>query len=367
MALYSIASDKLNPVPATTFAAESILERKHLQRMLRQDTTPLGDDLLVLCEEFGDWEDSNRRIDLLCLDKERGLVVVEIKRSEGGGHMELQAIRYAAMVSGMRLNQAIAAHARMLGGETAEASARQSIAEFLEVDSIEDEALSGEVRIILVAADFSSEITTSVIWLRKRGIDIRCVRLRPYRLGQDVLVDATQIIPLPEAADYEVKLQEQGEEVRKVRTKRQEVFRRFWSQFIEASHRQTKLFENRSPTTDHWISAGIGRSGFWLTVSLTEDRARAECYIRLGKDNEEATMAAYRALLAQREQIEATFGEALDWDDLPARAGCRISKDCFDGGWKSPEEAWPQLQEWLISRAVRLETALRGPIQALKA
>ena len=111
MTLYSINSDKLSAVPTTTFVAESILERNHLQRMLRADTSPLGEDLLVLAEEFGNWEDSSRRIDLLCLDKQAGLVVVEIKRTTDGGHMELQAIRYAAMVSSITLDQAVAAHA----------------------------------------------------------------------------------------------------------------------------------------------------------------------------------------------------------------------------------------------------------------
>ena len=76
MALFSISGDKLNRVPTTTFVAEAILEQKHLQRMLRTDSSPLGEDLLVLAEEYGEWEDSNRRIDLLCLDKQGGLVVV---------------------------------------------------------------------------------------------------------------------------------------------------------------------------------------------------------------------------------------------------------------------------------------------------
>ena len=97
-----------------------MLERKDLQRLLRTDTSPLGEDLLVIAEEFGDWEESNRRIDLLCLDKQARLVVVEIKRTEDGGHMELQAIRYAAMVSSMTLEQAISTHARTIGGDDPE-------------------------------------------------------------------------------------------------------------------------------------------------------------------------------------------------------------------------------------------------------
>lgn len=366
MALYSINGDQLKAVQATTFAQEAILERKHLQAMLRQDTSPLGEDLLVICEEFGNWQDSNRRIDLLCLSKQGGLVVVEIKRTEDGGHMELQAIRYAAMVSSMTLDQAIAAHAQMLQGEDANNDARDAILDFLELDSVDEAELIGEVRIILVSADFSPEITTSVIWLNRQGLDIRCVRLRPYKMSGQVLVDATQIIPLPEAADYEIKIREQVEETRKVRTKRQEIFKRFWAQFIQRSGQKTELFRNRSAGTDHWLSAGIGKAGFQLNAVLTEDRARVECFIRIGKDNASANKAAFHALNAQRATIEATFGAELDWQELPTKSSCRICKDFNDGGWKSSETEWPAIQDWLAETAVKMERALKGPLQALK-
>ena len=61
----------------------------------------------MIAEEFGQWEDSRRRIDLLGLDKGANLVVIELKRTEDGGHMELQAIRYAAMVSTLTFDKLI--------------------------------------------------------------------------------------------------------------------------------------------------------------------------------------------------------------------------------------------------------------------
>jgi len=363
MPLFTISNDKLDAVPVTTFVGEGVLERKHLQSLLKAQVSPLGDDMMVVCEEFCDWEDSHRRIDLLCIDKDARMVVVEIKRSEDGGYMELQALRYAAMISSMTLEQAISAHARFLGGEDEQPRARKQILEFLDFDSAEEVELSGDVRIILAAADFSPELITSVIWLNKRELDIRCVRLRPYRLDDRILIDATQIVPLPEAGDYEIKIRAQAQERRKVKSIRQEIFRRFWSQLIERSRAKTSLVANRSTTTDHWLSAGIGRAGYGLNFSLTEDRARVECYIRV-KEGDQVNLAAFKALLEQRDEIENTFGEKLDWQELPGRIGCRICKD-LEGGWRTPEPEWPSLQDAMIDAMIRLEKSLRGPIHAL--
>lgn len=71
------------------------------------------------------------RIDLLCLDRQARLVVVEIKRTEDGRHMELQALRYA-MVSSMTLEQVTVARARAPGGESTRSHAEAEILEFLE-------------------------------------------------------------------------------------------------------------------------------------------------------------------------------------------------------------------------------------------
>lgn len=363
MSLFRVGSNALEIVPSTTFEIEKMMERKDLQRLLRTDISPLGKDLMVIAEEFGNWEDSKRRIDLLCLDREGRLVVVEVKRTEDGGHMELQAIRYAAMVSGMTVEHVVNAHMRMLGDDASEELARKDIAEFLGVDSVDEVEFTKDVRIILVAADFSTEITTSVLWLNKFDHNVSCVRLNPYRIGNHVFIDLTQVIPLPEAADYEVRVRAQAQEAKRIKSAREETLKRFWSQLIERSKGQTSLLANRSTTTDGWISAGLGKGGFELFVSLSKDKARVECYIGFGKDQARA-MGAFQALLLKRQQIEADFGATLDWQDLPKRFGCRICKD-YVGGWQTPDDDWGPLQQTLIESLMRLESALKNHVQGL--
>ena len=110
MAVYRITNRQFEPLAETSFETEKLYERDDLQRMLRDRADLLEEGLFVVAEEYGDWEESNRRIDLLALDGEGRLVVVELKRSDQDSLMDLQAIRYAAMVANMTLDQAIDAH-----------------------------------------------------------------------------------------------------------------------------------------------------------------------------------------------------------------------------------------------------------------
>src|SRR5207248_1041236 len=101
MAIYKLTKDALVPLAETQLVAENIKEREDLQRLLRGQIQALDPALMVISEEFSQWVESSRRIDLLCIDKDANLVIVELKRSEDGGYMELQAVRYAAMISSL--------------------------------------------------------------------------------------------------------------------------------------------------------------------------------------------------------------------------------------------------------------------------
>ncbi len=220
MALYRWQDDGLESVEPSKFEDKNVLEGS-LQQLLGRHPDALEDGLFTIATEYSLaklWK-TQRAVDLLALDQGNRLVVVELKRDQKAAHAELQAIRYAALVSNMTHDEVIEAHADYLekksshepgeekkGGRAYNEEAKKAIQEHLEGAEIE----TARPRIILASADFSKELTASVLWLRDNSkVEITCIKVTLYDTGKEVLLDTDTIIPLPEAEDYLLKRQEQ--------------------------------------------------------------------------------------------------------------------------------------------------------------
>lgn len=355
MPLHELNGDGLMPIPATTFAAENLKEREDLQRVLKQRIGSLEEGLLVLTEEFDGWVDSLRRIDLLCLDRDANLVVVELKRSEDGGHMELQALRYAAMVAEMTFDRAVEALARSRSKIAPDKeAARADILTHLGWAEPNEGSFAEETRIILAAADFSKELTTTVLWLRDHDIDIRCVRLKPYKLhaGQ-VVVDIQQLIPLPETGDFQTKLGDKRQAERKERAERHDLRIAFLGALAIHAQTRTQLHATRQPQDNGVLGGHVGKSGFSLNYVTRQEVSRVELLIQA-----QDAKGHLARLKAQQDAIERDFGAPLVWQEKAATQQCRIYLD-IPGGYRSPEAEWPAIHEKMVKAMIGLDRALR--------
>jgi hypothetical protein len=217
MAIYHFENNSFTKLQETNFLVEGIKERQHLQSALREQIEIIAPNSLVIAEEFSEWAESQRRIDLLAIDKQANIVVIELKRNDTGEFMELQAIRYASMVSTLTFQKATEIYQKHLNLKGSSEDAETLLLEFLGWDEAKAEDFASDVRIVLVSANFSKELTTSVMWLNERDLDIRCVRLIPSKFKDEIFVDVQQIIPLPEAESYQIKMKQQSEERREAR------------------------------------------------------------------------------------------------------------------------------------------------------
>ena len=265
MAFFELDEQGMSRLSSISLAAAQVHERRDLQRILHERSRELLDDVLVIAEEFGDWDESRRRIDLLGVDRDANLVVIELKRGDTGVHMELQAVRYAAMVSKMTFEQAADAYARHAAEGT---EARADLLEFLGWDEPHEDDFGQDVRIVLFSEDFSRELTSSILWLNEKGLEITCFRMSAYRLQERLLVDFQQIIPLKEAEDYQVKVRNKQLVEQSERKQRVPWNGEFYANFGVSRHRSWDDARKFG-----FISAG-GGEWFSRTLHLLEPGAR---------------------------------------------------------------------------------------------
>jgi alkylated DNA nucleotide flippase Atl1 len=97
-------------------------------------------------------------------------------------------------------------------------ASRTALEEFVDAESLDALDEDEQPRIILVAGDFRAGVTNTVLWLSHNfGLDITCVQLTPYSIDDALILTSNILIPLPEAADYEVRLQEKRRKATEVR------------------------------------------------------------------------------------------------------------------------------------------------------
>ena len=334
MALYEINSENLTKIAQTTFEQVGLRERTGLQRLLKKQVEIILPDTLIIAEEFGEWEESKRRIDLLGLDKDANLVVIELKRTEDGGHMELQAIRYSAMVSRMTFDKVVDIYARYLIREGSSEDAQDEILEFLGWDEPDEDLFAQDVRIVLVSSNFSKELTTAVMWLNEHDLDIRCIRIIPYFYNERTLVDVQQVIPLPEAAEYQIQIRQKEQKERIERVEKKTHYYKFWEKLLEFAKEKSDLHNNTTPSNRDYITVKSIR-GVKLYHIINQYDGRVEFYINKG--DTELNKKIYDDFQVHQQEIDAVFGEGLSWERRDEGKGCRIAYYFKSGGYKSDE------------------------------
>lgn len=280
--------------------------------------------------------------------------------------MELQALRYAGMVSSMTFDQVVDVYAAYLHRRNDSRDARSRILEFLDWEEPDEDRFAQEVRIVLVAAEFGKELTTAVMWLNERDLDIRCIRMRPYSDNGRLLVDVQQVIPLPEAEEYMVKIRQKEVRERSARREQTEsgkMLHRFWTELLDKARIRTDLHARISPGTYWWLGAGAGRRGLALNYAFGKENPRVELYIDTGDGADNKRI--FDQLVGAKAQVEGRFQGTLGWERLEDKRACRIRAD-FGAPSVIDENGWPEIQDKMISTMIRFEQALRPELDKLR-
>src|SRR4051794_11537678 len=292
--LFKMPDGTLDGIPEEvdpgSFAALGALEVQHIEQWLVNAPAVLGEELLVITNQFAGFDNTRERSDILALDRAGKLVVIELKRDSSGSRQDLQALRYAAYSATLShddLAELYAAHQGRKGNALSEEDALAALEEHVEERELAELSEDIRPRIILVAKSFQVEVTATCLWLREAwGMDIACVQLVPYQVDGQVLLASSVLIPLPEASAYTVKRERRHQHAHDEEVERYQIRRRFWSGLIEQARQRGGSHGNLTPPRHGWIGTGSGMSGLAFNYVIWQHSGAAELYIDRGDHDE---------------------------------------------------------------------------------
>ncbi len=362
------ADNRISRLETKRFSDLGFREREHLQEWLANEPSALGEELLIIQKEFDGFDETRERLDLLALDKDGNLVIIENKLDDSGKDVVWQALKYASYCSNLNKAQIVDMYQGYLNRYCDGGDAKALISEFLNGQDLAEIVLNSgnNQRLMLVAASFRKEVTSTALWLLGHGIQLQCVKVTPYAMGNDLFLNVDQVIPTPEAKEFMVGMsaKEAEEKHTEIELKNRHRLRLvFWEKMLEAINNSScELYRNISTCKDHWLSAGSGLRSCPYTMIFGVKEIRVELW--LSRSDRAFNKQAFEQLKAQQTVIEKSFGQPLEWLRLDDKKSSRIQLSHSVDGYNKAN--WPSMMKWLVDNMILLEAALKAPLLEVK-
>jgi len=326
MYIIDIEMKKAVALEKKSFSELNLTERYDLQEWIVDNPSILGENLLIIQKEFGGFHDTNERLDLLALDESGRIVVIENKRDDSGRDVIWQSLKYASYCATLTKNEIFEIYQRFLG---LSGDAYERISEFFDGKDYKDIRLNPsniDQRIILVAANFRKEVTSTVLWLRDHGIDITCIKVTPYKDSEKLYLDVEQILPIQDAGDYQIRLTAKKQEesyLSKEDAVKSKLYNRFWEAALPTLRSKVDIYGSVKQIEKHWQGIEVKPKGCWFGLFIYKNAARVE--LRINSGDKEFNKRIFHSLSLKKDDFAPSFGTALDWQELPDNILSRIA------------------------------------------
>jgi Domain of unknown function (DUF4268) len=214
--------------------------------------------------------------------------------------------------------------------------------------------------IIWVAESFREEHRAALDFLNSATTDefgFFGVQIELFRIGQSDYAPSFTVIAKPNAWSRRAQAAKQVAEGSLSPT--QEVSREFWQSMIDNAAFAYPQLSGKSPSKLSWQAAETIRSSKGFMVSsdsafTMQSRLRVEAYLggTLAK-------AAFQELQEFKAEIEAAFGNSLEWEELPSGQDSRIAFYMDGKQDRTQKSSWPEIQKWLLPHWRKLADAIR--------
>lgn len=346
----NIHLNRVEKIKRSSFQELKFSERNHLQEWIEKQPDIFGEELLIIQKEFDGFDETKERLDLLALDKGGNLVIIENKLDDSGRAVVWQSIKYASYCSALSKTNILEIYQKYLSKQNIQQDAKKNICDFFDKEEFDSVVLNnGSMqRIIMVAANFRKEVTSTVLWLMKHGVNIKCFKATPFKNNDEIYLSVEQIIPLPEAEELMIGIAEkerQETDTELGNVKRENLRKEFWQHTLEFFNKNNlDIYKGVSPSKDHWLNTGAGISGVHYSLIFLKDEIRVEFALDTGSKNSNKSMFDY--LFSNKDEIENTFKESLVWKKLEDK---KVSLIQFSKSIDADnKENWNEMADWMM-------------------
>lgn len=212
----------------------------------------------------------------------------------------------------------------------------------------------GACTIIWIARSFTSEHRATLDWLNEitdEKFHFFGLEVELWRIGDSALAPKFNVVCRPN--DWSRIVQTAAKEIEASQlTPRDLTLRDFWSDLKAELERNRSKVRTQKPLPQSWTNAALGRTGIHLVAVARVRKRSMAVQVTLHGPNRDAF---YKELFAQKEPIEAQFGEPLEWRELPEKteSQIRIARENVD---LTDRGKWPEYLTWMRERLERLQS-----------
>jgi hypothetical protein len=353
----NLASNRIEKISNTSFQELKITERNHLQEWIANQSDVFDEELLIIQKEFDGFDDTKERLDLLALDKKGNLVIIENKLDDSGKDVVWQSLKYASYCSTLSKSNIAEIFQKYLGKISPNEDAKKNICDFLDCEDFSEVVLNNgnSQRIIMVAAKFRKEVTSTILWLLKHGLNVKCFKATPFSNDNTIYLSIEQVIPLPEAEELMIGIAEKEKEEfdTEISNATREILRKdFWFYVLDFFAKNNfEMYKGVSPGKDHWLNTGAGITGLHYSMIFLKDEVRVE--YALDTSNKNLNKIMFDFLFSQKSDIEKDFENNLIWRRMDEKKVSLIQySKSIEGDNK---ENWQEMAEWLMNNIQKMK------------
>lgn len=139
-----------------------------------------------------------------------------------------------------------------------------------------------------------------------------------------------------------------------------EIVREFLRSLLERASTRTHLHAKTRVGVNNYVSASAGTTGITYHYVAVLDRGNVDLYI--DSNDKEWNKSVFNSLLSQKQEIERSFGEELEWQLLPNNRASRVRYTIYGYDLRDRDQ-WEPFQDRLIDAMIELDKVIRPIIQ----